>query len=230
MPSIRNAGASLALFAVTSVANSQLTPSDFYTPEYYANSGLQYTNAADAYALGFTGLGIKLGIADDQAQLSHPEFAGRVYSPLRPAPFPNPEYPDFPEHGTHVMGVAAAARNNVGMMGVAYNASIANVVAVPDPGYPGADDWAQQLVDAGVSVMNASFGPPEAPSPELPDDSVNPNFREVDFLFIKKADISEGAKSLKVLSEADIVMVFAAGNERMIQPFASKIPSGSKSS
>ena len=226
MPSIRNAGASLALFAVTSVANSQLTPSDFYTPEYYANSGLQYTNAADAYALGFTGLGIKLGIADDQAQLSHPEFAGRVYSPLRPAPFPNPEYPEFPEHGTHVMGVAAAARNNVGMMGVAYNASIANVVAVPDPGYPGADDWAQQLVDAGVSVMNASFGPPEAPSPELPDDSVNPNFREVDFLFIKKADISEGAKSLKVLSEADIVMVFAAGNERMIQPFASKIPSG----
>ena len=226
MPSIRNAGASLALFAVTSVANSQLTPSDFYTPEYYANSGLQYTNAADAYALGFTGLGIKLGIADDQAQLSHPEFAGRVYSPLRPAPFPNPEYPEFPEHGTHVMGVAAAARNNVGMMGVAYNASIANVVAVPDPGYPGAYNWAQQLVDAGVSVMNASFGPPEAPSPELPDDSVNPNFREVDFLFIKKADISEGAKSLKVLSEADIVMVFAAGNERMIQPFASKIPSG----
>ena len=167
MPSIRNAGASLALFAVTSVANSQLTPSDFYTPEYYANSGLQYTNAADAYALGFTGLGIKLGIADDQAQLSHPEFAGRVYSPLRPAPFPNPEYPEFPEHGTHVMGVAAAARNNVGMMGVAYNASIANVVAVPDPGYPGAYNWAQQLVDAGVSVMNASFGPPEAPSPTI---------------------------------------------------------------
>lgn len=79
MISIRNVGACLALFAVTGAANSQVASSIFHTPEYFANWGLQYTNAAEAWALGFTGKGVKLGIADDQAQLSHPEFAGRVY-------------------------------------------------------------------------------------------------------------------------------------------------------
>ncbi|MBZ1351823.1 hypothetical protein KZZ10_14360, partial [Alcaligenaceae bacterium LF4-65] len=138
MISIRKVAACLALFAVTSAANSQVASSIFHTPEYFANRGLQYTNAAEAWALGFTGKGVRIGIADDQAQLSHPEFAGRVYWPVAPDPFPNPDYPDFPfpTHGTHVMGAAAAARNGVGMIGVAYDASIAHTVAIPNPGYP----------------------------------------------------------------------------------------------
>ena len=177
MISIRKIGACLALFAAASAANSQVASSIFHTSEYFANRGLQYTNAAEAWALGFTGKGVRIGIADDQAQLSHPEFAGRVYWPEKPGPFPNPDYPDFPvpDHGTHVMGVAAAARNGVGMIGVAYDASIAYTVAVPKPGYPRSNDWAQDLVNSGVSVMNASFGPPERPSPTI-GNSLNPNY------------------------------------------------------
>ena len=229
MISIRNVGACLALFAVTGAANSQVASSIFHTPEYFANWGLQYTNAAEAWALGFTGKGVKLGIADDQAQLSHPEFAGRVYWPVASDPFPNPDYPNFPDHGTHVMGAAAAARNGVGMVGVAYDASIAHTVAIlTKPGYPTSKDWAQDLVTARVSVMNASFGPLATPWPLLPDNSLNPNYSRVNFQMLTGSEVTEYAAEVEKLANADIVMVFAAGNSRdyRLQPIAAKVPAG----
>jgi len=92
------------LFCLSTSVQAQSSPTDFFTNEYFANWGLKYTFAADAYALGFTGAGVKIGIADTAVQLSHPEFAGRVYWPSIEPPFPNPGYPNFPEHGMHVMG------------------------------------------------------------------------------------------------------------------------------
>ena len=231
MISIRKIGACLALFAAASAANSQVASSIFHTSEYFANRGLQYTNAAEAWALGFTGKGVRIGIADDQAQLSHPEFAGRVYWPVKPDPFPNPDYPDFPvpDHGTHVMGAAAAARNGVGMVGVAYDASIAHTVAIlTKPGYPTSKDWAQDLVTARVSVMNASFGPLATPWPLLPDNSLNPNYSRVNFQMLTGSEVTEYAAEVEKLANADIVMVFAAGNSRdyRLQPIAAKVPAG----
>ena len=229
MISIRKIGACLALFAAASAANSQVASSIFHTSEYFANRGLQYTNAAEAWALGFTGKGVRIGIADDQAQLSHPEFAGRVYWPVKPDPFPNPDYPDFPvpDHGTHVMGAAAAARNGVGMIGVAYDASIAHTVAVSNPGYPISNDWAQDLVNSGVSVMNASFGPPARPSPTI-GNSLNPNYSLVHFQMLHQGQVMQYGTEVQKLANADIVMVFSAGNSRdpEEQPLASKVPEG----
>ena len=112
------------------------TPSSFVTPEFNANWGLGVINAQDAYALGFTGAGVKLGIADEAFQFTHPEFQGRIYSPTAFPAFPLPGV-KVPEHGTHVMGLAAAARNGVGMMGVAFDAALAGVVAVNSPGCTG---------------------------------------------------------------------------------------------
>ena len=220
----------LGLLAVATFANSQPAPSSFYTPEYFANWGLQYTYAAEAWALGFTGEGVRIGIADGQAQLSHPEFTGRVYSPLNPAPFPAPGYPNITEHGTHVMGVAAAARNGVGMMGVAFNASIAGTVAVGEPGYP-LRNWSQDLINARVSVMNGSFGPPATPWPTDNiggNGSLNPNYQEVNFQFSLESQIAQYALDITKLSEADVVIVFAAGNQRSsgLQPLAAKVPAG----
>ena len=229
MISIRKVAACLALFAVTSAANSQVASSIFHTPEYFANWGLQYTNAAEAWALGFTGKGVRIGIADDQAQLSHPEFTGRVYWPVKPDPFPNPEYPDFPvpDHGTHVMGAAAAARNGVGMIGVAYDASIAHAVAIPNPGYPASKDWAQDLLDAKVSVMNGSFGPNARPWPRF-GNSLNPNYSLVNFQMLSQGEMVDDAAEVQKLANADIVMVFSTGNQRSpwFQPLAAKVPAG----
>ncbi|MFZ9217088.1 MAG: hypothetical protein ACO215_08460, partial [Vulcanococcus sp.] len=77
------------LFVFASAANAQLSPSDFETPEYYKSGGLQHINAAEAYALGFTGLGVKIGIADTPMQWAHPELTQRVYWPEPLYPFPN---------------------------------------------------------------------------------------------------------------------------------------------
>ncbi len=225
MISYRKAGAFLALFAVTSVANSQVASSIFHTSEYFANRGLQYTNAAEAWALGFTGKGVRIGIADDPAQLSHPEFAGRVYWPVTPDPFPNPDYPDFPvpSHGTHVMGIAAAARDGIGMVGVAPDASIAHVVEVPFLGYLDTLDFTQDLIDARVSVMNGSFGPSATPWP-----TGNPDYQQVNFQFLHSRFFIKDPSEVLKLSKADVVMVFAAGNQRSpwLQPLAAKVPAG----
>jgi subtilase-type serine protease len=225
MVSYKKACASLALFTAATIANSQSTPSIFHTSEYFANWGLQYTYAADAWALGFTGKGVRLGIIDDPAQLSHPEFAGRIFAPILLPPFPAPGYPNLPEHGTHVMGVAAAARDGKGMVGVAYDASLLNVVTVETPGYLVSSNWSKELVDNRVSVMNASIGP-DYIEKLLGNGLPNPNYIEVGFQPYGKKSIIEEYEAIKKLSNADVVMVFAAGNERKDQPRASKVPSG----
>ena len=45
------------------LAAGAASPSDFQTPEYYKSGGLDVINAATAYALGYTGKGITLGVS-----------------------------------------------------------------------------------------------------------------------------------------------------------------------
>lgn len=221
-----NAGLFALWFASAGASDAQTQPSSLIlTPEFYANWGLNAINAQGAYALGYNGAGIKLGIADDAFQLTHPEFIGRVYSPSLYPAFPVPGY-DIPSHGTHVMGLAAAGKNDFGMMGVAYGASLAGVVAIETTGYPKPGDWEGELIRAGVTVMNGSFGPWARPRKLFDDETENPNYRIVNFQAITSSELVSYYESVKRLSAEDIVMVFAAGNEYRDQPNASRIPSG----
>ena len=209
--------ATAAFLSLTSAVNAQLKPSDFETPEYYRNWGLQYTFASEAYALGFTGKGVRIGIADTAMQWGHPELIQRVYWPAPLYEFPTPGYPDFPDHGTHVAGIAAAERDGIQMMGVAYDSSIAAVTVVPwNDGYPADKDWAQSLIDANVSVVNASIGPDANPK----------GGPQVYFQVITKKEFHEYIHAVTKLANADVVMVWASGNEFDDQPNASMEPSG----
>jgi len=130
-------------------------------------------------------------------------------------------FPPFPivgfeisDHGNHEMGLASAARNGVGMVGVAYNATLASVLATGKEGYPEPGDWAGEVIDAGVSVMSGSFGPPALPPEDL------------DFQPILDDELLEELCAVERLSAADVAMVFAAGNEYDEQPTSSQIPSG----
>ena len=214
----------LASFSLGSAANAQPNASSFKTPEYYKNWGLQYTNAAEAYTLGFTGKGIKIAIADTQLQWSHPQLEQRIYWPNPRYQFPVPgfsEISQFPEHGTHVAGIAAAERDGIEMMGVAFDASIAAIAAIkgnePNNAYPPLDrDWTQAVIDADASIVNASFGPNAAPE----------GGPQVYFQFFNKAQIEGYSKEIRKLAKEDVVMVFANGNEFMFQPHASMEPFG----
>ncbi len=112
----------LSLYAGVGGTAYSAGPGDFETPEYQANHGLRLIRAADAYALGFTGNGITLGVADDFVQLTHREFAAKTNSHFITIP-QNYDW-QANTHGTHVGGIMAAAKDNYGMHGVAFGANL----------------------------------------------------------------------------------------------------------
>ena len=95
-------------------------------------------------------------------------------------------------HGTHVAGIIAAERNNgLGMNGVANNAEIMAIRAVPD-----GDEYDKDIalairyaVDNGAKVINTSFGKYYSTHPEWVWDAI------------------------KYASDNDVLIVNAAGNE-----------------
>jgi subtilisin family serine protease len=77
-------------------------------------------------------------------------------------------------HGTHVAGIIAAARNKVGMDGVADNVKIMMLRAVPD-GDEHDKDIALAIryaADNGAKVINMSFGKGYSPEKKWVDDAV----------------------------------------------------------
>lgn len=104
----------------------------FRTDEYKAmgENVLDLINAAGAYAQGYTGKGVTVGVTDvGIVNFSHPEFSGKTGSGVV---FDGLESSDVPltweeiGHPTHVAGIAAADKNGFGMHGVAYDADIAS--------------------------------------------------------------------------------------------------------
>jgi cell wall-associated protease len=96
------------------------------------------------------------------------------------------------KHGTHVAGIIAAQRNNgIGMNGIANNAEIMVVRAVPD-----GDEYDKDIalairyaVDNGAKVINTSFGKYYSPHPEWVWDAI------------------------KYAAKKDVLIVNAAGND-----------------
>ncbi|XOT95603.1 S8 family serine peptidase, partial [Alcaligenes pakistanensis] len=91
--------------------------------EYKRQPGLDMINAAQAYALGFTGKGVTVGILDSGIAGNHPEFAGAIAGGFdfnTNTPYTNSQGVDSdnaPGHGTHVAGIIGARRDGVGMHG-----------------------------------------------------------------------------------------------------------------
>lgn len=95
-------------------------------------------------------------------------------------------------HGTHVAGIILAERNNsVGMNGVAHNAKLMSLRAIPD-GDERDKDVALAIryaVDNGAKVINMSFGKSFSPNKEWVFDAI------------------------KYAEEKDVLLVHAAGND-----------------
>ena len=133
--------------------------SSWRSSEFKADWGLGAIHADSAYAAGYSGKGVKLGIFDQPVYAAHPEFAGKdkivtlVTSGIRQ--YTDPYIPvkagdafrydgspsvgsdgKLGSHGTHVGGIAAGNRDGVEMHGVAFNAQIISA----DNGDPGPED------------------------------------------------------------------------------------------
>lgn len=103
---------------------------EFRTDEYYymggekgkGNSPLDVIKAAEAYAQGYTGKGVTLGIVDDYVNLSHREFLNKDNSYII-GEIPEDMNWEANGHGSHVAGIMSASKDGYGMHGVAFNSN-----------------------------------------------------------------------------------------------------------
>ncbi|MGW8466622.1 autotransporter domain-containing protein [Pseudomonas sp. CLCA07] len=134
-------------------------PNSWRSAEFNADWGLGAINAQEAYAAGYSGKDVKLGIFDQPVYAQHPEFSGAnkvitlVTSGIRE--YTDPYIPvkageafrydgtptvgsngKLGAHGTHVGGIAAGSRDGGPMHGVAFGAQIISA----DNGDPGPED------------------------------------------------------------------------------------------
>jgi hypothetical protein len=100
-----------------------LSTASFDTAEYRRSTGPSFHNAATAWARGYNGNGTVIGIVDTGIDTSNPEFSGRI-TPSSADVASNRGIQADDQHGTEVALVAAAARNDSGVMGIAWNANV----------------------------------------------------------------------------------------------------------
>ncbi|WP_308775639.1 S8 family serine peptidase, partial [uncultured Bilophila sp.] len=207
-----------ALLACFLLAGSvqALTPKDFETQEYRNSTGLWVINAAEAYAKGYTGKGITLGVLDTGVNWNHFEFQGKDITWV---PCEGYVY-DWVKnnHGSHVAGIMAANRDGTdipgNMHGVAFDADLLAMGALLDGEHesPMGELIKAVLARPDVKIVNNSWG-----------DSLF----YLDKLFKAKDDAEraehlDGLRDvisgyaadsfLENLAEQDKLMVFAAGN------------------
>lgn len=141
----------------------------FRTDEYNAmgENVLDLINAAGAYAQGYTGKGVTVGVTDvGIVNFSHTEFSGKTGSGVV---FDGLESSDVPltweavYHPTHVAGIAAADKNGFGMHGVAYDADIASSSTIKHyygDGFfeSGSSFYDNYLTNPDIKIINNSWG------------------------------------------------------------------------
>ncbi len=176
--------AGLVMFALVGCGGRGGTPVPIRNAEFFANYGLDSIHADAVYQSrgGSAGEGITVAVIDSGLDIEHPEFPqSRISS--RSINISRETNSDILEskslghvggsdHGTQVAGVIAAARDGIGVQGVAYDANIL-VVKVADRQLinrdgerffvePIAIDYIARAItyaaDNGAQVINISLG------------------------------------------------------------------------
>ena len=186
------AGSSLALAACSGAGGSGPTPissapavvtptptptptpapvTNFDTAEYRQSTAAAQSGAITAWQAGASGSGVTIGIIDSGIDANSVEFAGRIAAASRDVSGQGRTIQDVSGHGTAVAGVAAAARNDSGIIGVAFGATLAVFRADNgqcNDGCSYTDNAIAAGLDASVSagarVVNISLGGSSAAS------------------------------------------------------------------
>lgn len=168
----------------------------FDTPEFRQSDGPGFHDAIPAWQVDATGEGVTIGIVDTGIDSSNPEFAGRI-STASADVAGSRSIDDIDGHGTMVALLAAAARDNNGILGIAWESTVMALRADTVGSCASADGCSffdtnialgvDRAVQNGAQVINISLGG-EAPTAGL------------------QAAITRAA-------DAGVVVVVAAGND-----------------
>ena len=130
--------------------------------------GISQITAPGAWAQGFRGTGVKVGVMDSGGDPGHPDlgYAGG-YNAVTGGTNPGDWTDDIPScngHGTHVAGTIAGRDNSFGVVGVAPEAAIYAIKVFEDLS-GGCGAWISTQIAAvnwasnnGIRVINASLG------------------------------------------------------------------------
>ncbi|MCS3408712.1 autotransporter outer membrane beta-barrel domain-containing protein [Serratia sp. AKBS12] len=135
-------------------------PDSWRSMEFTKQWGLEAIGAQHAYARGYNGNGVSIGIFDESV-FTHPEFNGRLnkvdandaYNFDALDGFPQLGDIMFGDHGTHVAGIAAAARDGNEMHGVAFNAGLVSAKFIDND-----NNYFEKLIQSDTRIFNNSWG------------------------------------------------------------------------
>ncbi|WP_436492261.1 S8 family peptidase [Actinokineospora sp. HUAS TT18] len=129
---------------------------------------LKMIKADQAHAINEGSSDVVVGVLDSGIEATHPDLAANVDASKSvgctnqgvPDTSPAAWSPTTSDHGTHVAGSIAAARNGVGIVGVAPGVKLASIKVVNDDGYI----WPEYAIcgfiwaaEHGVHVTNNSY-------------------------------------------------------------------------
>lgn len=147
-------------------------PTSFNTAEFRRSDGPSFHGAVTAWSAGITGSGTTIAIIDTGIDSSNPEFAGRISASSADVAGSR-GFDAEDDHGTNVALIAAAGFDGLGVVGIAYEATIMALRA-DNPGScaTGTDETldgcvffdsdiatgVDRAVAAGAKVINLSLG------------------------------------------------------------------------
>lgn len=187
--------------------------SDSFYPEQW---GLSKAEVQKAWGLGATGAGITIATIDTGVDVNHPDLKNNLVEGYNAITGKTglSAVQDNNGHGTHVAGIAAAALNGEGIVGVAYQAKIMPIKAMDRSG-EGTDDiiadgiiWA---ANHGAQIINLSLGANE--ETDILKDAIQYAQRKGALLIAAAGNIAEGASGVASITfpaaDPDVLAVTA---------------------
>jgi subtilisin family serine protease len=144
--------------------DSEASPAEASDPRETEQWDLQMIKADQAHAITDGSRTVLVGVLDSGIDPDHPDLAANIdvadsvncTDAGRPDLSATGWHPTTSDHGTHVAGTIAAARNGIGIVGVAPNVRLASVKVVNDDGLIYPEYAVCGFVEAGLRHMDVT--------------------------------------------------------------------------